>query len=329
MAVKRAMDSRILSCFPQRIKEALLHLPLPLLEQIEEIRIRINQPIEVVLGSHSYFLSEDGRLKKEPGRFIVTLADGEKILNLISRHSLYALEEELKRGYITISGGHRVGLAGKVVRVDSRVELIKHIRFFNFRVARPLPDIGKSLLPFLMSHNEPLNTLIISPPRCGKTTLLRDLIRLLSTGMKDDFSGFRVGVVDERSELAGCLDGVPQYDLGPRTDVLDACPKAEGLMMLIRSMSPQVVACDEIGGKRDAEAILAALHAGVKVIVTAHGSSLEDIRCRPDLKPLFESSVFERYVVLSRRKGAGTVEQVMDAHHHPVQLRAGRRKNYA
>jgi stage III sporulation protein AA len=323
------MDSRLLACFSQRVKKAILNIPAPLLDQIEEIRIRINQPIEVVFGNQSYFLSENGHLQKDPDGFLATLDDGEKILNLISRHSLYALEEELKRGYITILGGHRVGIAGKVVVEGNGVELIKHIRFFNFRVARPLPGVSERLLPYVLEQCQPLNTMIISPPRCGKTTLLRDLIRLLSTGKRGSFPGCRVGVVDERSEIAGCLDGLPQYDLGPRTDVLDACPKAEGMMMLIRSMSPQVIACDEIGSKADAEAILEALHAGVKVIVTAHGSNVDDIRHRPGLRPLFDSSIFERFVVLSHREGAGTIEEILNKNEQPVMGYISRRMSHA
>lgn len=307
---------RLLSCLSQRIAQRLVKLPDQLLAHIEEIRIRINQPIEVVIGQHSFFLRADGKLDQEPDGFVATLEDGQKIINLISRHSLYALEEELKKGYITIPGGHRVGIAGKVVTDGRKVELIKHIRFFNFRIARPVYGAAEKVLPYLLQNSLPLNTLIISPPRCGKTTLLRDLIRLYSTGGK--FAGLRVGVVDERSEIAGSIDGLPQYDLGPRTDVLDGCPKAEGVMMLVRSMSPHIVACDEIGGEEDALAILEALHAGVKVLATAHGTDLRDISSRPGLKPLFANKVMERFVILSHRQGTGTVEQILDGDEKPI-----------
>ena len=309
---------RLLSCLSQRIADRLLRLPEYIRKEIEEIRIRINQPIEVVIGRDSFFLNGDGKLNHEPDGFIATDEDGQKIINLISRHSLYALEEELKKGYITIPGGHRVGIAGKVITTGHKVEMIKHIRFFNFRIARPVYGAAEKLLPYLLRDSFPLNTLIISPPRCGKTTLLRDLIRLLSTGWAGNKAGFRVGVVDERSEIAGSIDGVPQYDLGPRTDVLDGCPKAEGLMMLIRSMSPHIVACDEIGGQEDALAILEALHAGVKVVATAHGMDLTDISRRPGLKLLFDHKVMERFVILSHRQGAGTVEKILDQDEKPI-----------
>ncbi|MDQ0337739.1 stage III sporulation protein AA [Caldalkalibacillus uzonensis] len=309
------MDSRLLACFSQRIKHAVVRIPSDVQAKIEEIRIRINQPVEIWVQNQSYFLTEAGRLSRSASQgLLATPEDGQKILNLVSRHSIYAIEEELKRGYITILGGHRVGIAGRAVVDRGRIQHMKHIRFFNFRVAREVKGIAEEILPYLIDKQQPLNTLIVSPPQCGKTTLLRDIIRVFSYGHDvHNFDGFKVGVVDERSEIASCLDGMPQHDLGPRVDVLDACPKAEGMMMLIRSMSPQVIACDEIGSEQDTRAVLEALHAGVAIVATAHGSRIEDVKQRPGLAPLFHTSVFERFVVLSHRKGAGTIEAITDA----------------
>ncbi|GGK19003.1 stage III sporulation protein AA [Caldalkalibacillus thermarum] len=325
------MDSRLLACFSQRIRHAVVCLSSDVQAKIEEIRIRINQPIEIRVQNQSYFLTESGQLCRSADQGLVaTPEDGQKILNLISRHSVYALEEELRRGFITIFGGHRVGIAGRAVVDNGRVQHVKHIRFFNFRVAREMKGIAEGVVPYLLDNGSPLNTLIISPPQCGKTTLLRDIIRVLSSGKAElGLRGVKVGVVDERSEIASCLDGLPQHDLGPRADVLDACPKAEGMMMLIRSMSPQVVACDEIGSEQDTLAILEALHAGVTVVVTAHGSTLADIKRRPGLKPLFQTSVFERFVVLSHRKGAGTIELITDAQERLLYPSSLRGMNYA
>jgi stage III sporulation protein AA len=157
------------------------------------------------------------------------------------------------------------------------------------------------------------NTLLISPPQCGKTTLLRDLARQISNGtLHARMKGMKVGIVDERSELAGCVQGVPQHDVGLRTDVLDACPKAEGMIMMIRSMSPHLLITDEIGRMEDCEAILEAVHAGVHVITTAHGFGLSEVRKRPAIRELFKAGAFSRYIVLSRRLGPGTVEAVYD-----------------
>ncbi|MGO4273638.1 stage III sporulation protein AA, partial [Paenibacillus sp. TAF58] len=160
------------------------------------------------------------------------------------------------------------------------------------------------------------HTLIISPPQHGKTTLIRDLARLISRGEWGtnyvSASGKKVGVVDERSELAACVKGVPRFDLGPRTDVMDGCPKAEGMMMMIRSLSPDVLIVDEIGRPEDANAIHEAVHTGIRVVATAHGADYEDVRRRPVLKQLLDEGVFTRYVILQRRKGAQATYRILD-----------------
>lgn len=308
------MDQYILSCLSQRIKSSLIQLSPILSQKIEEIRIRVERPVELLLGTDSYFLTEKGDVTSHfEQALIASLDDGQKILNLISRHSLYAFEEELRRGYITIFGGHRVGIAGRAVVEDGHVKVLKDIKSFNFRIAREVKEIAKPLLKHLTYRKRFLNTLIISPPQCGKTTLIRDLIRSLSYGIEPRLlPRQKVGLVDERSEIASCVDGVPQKDLGPCVDVLDACPKADGMMMLIRSMSPDIIACDEIGSFRDSEAVIEAMHAGVSMLTTAHGFSMEDVKQRPGLKSLFESPVFQRYIILSKRLGAGTIEAILD-----------------
>lgn len=315
------MDAYIQSCFSTSIRKALQRVSAPELQQLEEIRVRVGRPVELCTAQHhSRFLMHNGQLTNEAGKGLVATAeDGQQMMNLVSRHSVYALEEELKRGYITIRGGHRVGLAGRAVVSAGEVKFLKDICSFNVRIARQIIGVAKPICRALQRKGRFVNTLIISPPQCGKTTLLRDLIRLLSEGdLSIPLLSHKVGLVDERSEVAGCLDGIPQQNVGPRTDVLDACPKAEGMMMLIRSMSPDVVVCDEIGRKEDTQAIMESLHAGVSVLTTAHGHHLQDVQSRPHLHELFTHSIFERYIILSRRNGAGTIERILDKEHKHI-----------
>ena len=283
----------------------------------------------------------------------------EEILNRLLDYSYYAYERA-GRGYITIEGGHRVGICGRVTLENGQVHLIKDISSLNIRRSREIPGISDKILGAVLSPAKApaevfqnagvsadirddrspgtldisgacssaascgstapsaitsknmadisemivRNTLIISPPKCGKTTILRDLARSLS------YRGFRIGICDERSEIAGCYDGKTSYDLGPRTDVLDGCPKAEGILMLIRAMSPDVVLTDEIGKPEDAAAIRSALSAGVKIITTIHGSSFEDA-AKSAVGDLITDHVFETLIFLSAQPVTGTVEKIL------------------
>jgi stage III sporulation protein AA len=240
-----------------------------------------------------------------------------KMLNLISNHSLYTLDEELRRGFVTVEGGHRIGLTGKVVVEQGKVKHLRDVTGFNVRIARQIKGAGEPLIPFVFGQNRVENVLIISPPQCGKTTLIRDLARLASVGGKR-YPSFKVGIVDERSEIAGSVGGVPQHDVGPRTDVLDACPKAEGMMMMIRSMSPDILVVDEIGRKEDSDSVHEAIYAGIHLFATVHGQSVEEIGRRPMLSELLKEEVFTRIILLSRQKGPGTIEAIYDRRLEPL-----------
>jgi stage III sporulation protein AA len=304
---------------PKLIRIAINQLSDDVRNALEEIRIREERPLEIVYKGQYGFVTSLGKISLNPQDAIhPTREDCAKLLDVLTNHSVYSYEEELKRGYITIAGGHRVGLAGRTVLELGRVKHIRNISSFNIRIAREVLDCGKSVLPALLDlESQTLHhTLVISPPQKGKTTLIRDLTRLISYGywgVSTHLRGLKVGVVDERSELAACLSGVPTFDLGPRTDVLDSCPKAEGMMMLIRAMSPEVIVVDEIGREEDAAAIHEALHAGIRIIASAHGHDLEDIRQRPVMRDLIASEVFSRYVVLHNKGGIPAVHAVYDS----------------
>ncbi|MDQ1145105.1 stage III sporulation protein AA [Bacillus sp. SORGH_AS 510] len=292
----------ILHFLPKNIADLISQIPPNQKDELEEIRIRINRPMEITLKGAPRFLS-----------YIIQPEDAFHLMNKISHFSIYTLEEELKRGYITVSGGHRIGLAGKVILEEGKVKAIRDIASFNIRIAREKVGIAESIVPFLFQGSW-MHSMIIGPPQTGKTTMLRDLARIISSGDQlNHIAASKVGIVDERSEIAGCVNGVPQLTFGHRLDVLDACPKAEGMMMMIRSMSPDVLIVDEIGRKEDAEAIQEAIHAGIKLIMTTHGTSLEEIRKRPSLRDIIDQGIFQRFIVLSRASGPGTITHILDS----------------
>lgn len=289
---------------------AAARLPAPL----EEIRIRMGRPLQLVMDGGDSFIAPDGSLTPEPeGAALATPDDLARTFQLMARGSVYAWEEELRGGFLTLEGGHRVGLCGRAVTEEGKIRTLKQIASLNLRIAREVVGAADPLLPRIIRAGRPCSTLIISPPQAGKTTVLRDLVRQLSAGAPHlGLAGRKVGLVDERSEVAGCVAGVPQRDLGPRTDVLDGCPKAEGMMLLIRALSPAVVAVDEIGRPADAAAVMEALHAGVAVVATAHGHDLADVSRRPALAELLAAGAFQVAVVLGRSRGPGTLERVVD-----------------
>lgn len=227
----------------QDIIEVIPRKYRPLLEQslrgrwqaLQEVRFRIGQAVEWY----------DGK-KHRIDATRVTRMDMKEMMDYMSGYSLYAFEDEIAKGYLTIPGGHRVGVAGQVVVEEGKVKYIQNISFANIRISHEKIGCADKILPYLWKENRIKNTLIIAPPRCGKTTILRDLARKIS----GEYAEKNVVVVDERSEIAGCYRGEPQKDVGPRTDVLDRCPKAVGMMMAVRSLSPEVLVVDEIGGKQ-------------------------------------------------------------------------------
>ena len=327
--------------FSRNIREQLLALPLEA-DGMEEVRLRVGAPLYYIYKNKEYTAGNGFRVSRE---------DVDETLQCAARSSLYAYGEEIRQGFLTVQGGHRIGVAGKTILENGHIKAIHPITFLNVRFSHQMIGCAANIRSILTEPGTGSirNTLLIAPPRCGKTTLLRDLIRMVSEGeagdngnaalsdvfgrvgsdmrygnksgktveMKRWHSGKvraqTVGVVDERSEIAACYQGIPQNDVGGRTDVLDACPKAEGMMMLIRSMAPEVVAVDEIGGAADLEALRYVMNCGCRILATVHGNSMEDIREKPGLSSFLQEKRFERYVVLGNKLGPGTVEAVYDA----------------
>lgn len=312
------MLDRVVHLLPLELKAVLERLPNTAIEQLEEIRIREGRPLEIGIRGQSRFAATDGTLRlTADGAYKPTADICRKLLERITNYSLYAMEEELKRGFITVAGGHRIGLAGRTVLDSGSVRGIRDIGAFNIRIAREVVGSANQLLPKLLDRNRKTihSTLILAPPQQGKTTIVRDIARSVSYGLWGQslaagWQGRKVGIVDERSEIAACVRGIPTFDIGPRTDVMDACPKAEGMMMLLRSMSPEVMVADEIGRPEDGEAIREASHAGVSVVATAHAYDLQDARGRPVLRNLLEDGTFSLIVEL-RRTAEGFMHRVI------------------
>lgn len=280
-------------------------------EKLQELRLRSGQPLFLRYEEREYAVSPEGILTDQPEQGIrVSREEIKETLEYVSGYSMYAFDEELKQGFLTVPGGHRVGVAGKLVVEDGRIQCIRHISCVNIRLSHQVPGCADVVMRYLVSGGALCHTLIVSPPRCGKTTLLRDLIRRISDG-SPWLAGQTVGVVDERSELAGAYLGEAQNDLGMRTDVLEGAPKAEGMMMLLRSMSPQVIAVDEIGSSADGYALENVFHCGCRLVATAHGTSLEDIRRKPLLQRMAQEQMFERYIVLGGNP-VGGVREIAD-----------------
>lgn len=269
-------------------------------DAVQEIRIKSGKPVILNLSYGEKVL--DYRTTSEDLKFMMAK---------VSNYSLYAFEEEIKQGYITLKGGHRVGLAGECVISNGEVRTIKNISSLNIRICREIIGSSNKIMNLITNNNRVYNTLIVSPPKCGKTTILRDIAKNISNGMyKINLSGKKVTIVDERSEIAACYNGVPQMNVGIRTDILDNCLKKSGMIMAIRSLSPEVLICDEIGTKGDLEALNMAFNSGVNVIVTVHGYDIADVYGRAVFKDLIDNCILERIILLSNRKGAGTIEKV-------------------
>lgn len=276
---------------------------------IQEVRLRVNKP--VIIQKNSGEAITEIKVSRE---------DINSVIQRVSGYSIYAFEEDIKQGFLTFKGGHRIGVCGECVIEEGRVKTIKNISSLNIRISKEFPGCADFLLPYISRDKRILNTIIISPPKCGKTTILRDLTRSISNGRAG--SGIKVSLIDERSEIAGCSLGISQLDVGLRTDVFDNCIKSEGVMMAIRSMSPEVIVCDEIGTSRDVESIMMAYNCGVNLICSLHGDSIKDYTERVAFNSLISNNIFQVAVLLMNRQKPGEVTEIYDLYRQRTLWRA-------
>lgn len=278
---------------------------------IREIRLRVNMPIILNTDEGEIYVNQNGERCLVSNGVSATTRDIKETLEYISNYSLYAYEEEIKNGFITMPGGNRVGICGRTVCDNNGIKTIRNISFVNIRIAHQVVGCSDEIMDKLYEKNTFCHTLIVSPPGCGKTTLLRDIIRNLSNGFFDH-KGVTVGVSDERSEIAACNMGIAQNDIGIRTDVMDACPKSIGMLLLIRSMAPRVIAVDEIGDRKDVEAIKYCINCGCKMLATVHACSIEELYEKKELRELIADGVFERFVLLKNAGKPGIISGIYD-----------------
>ena len=317
----------ILNFLDNEISSLLYSIPNEVKDKVEEIRLRCSKPLMLGMMGTDVFVSKKGEITKEIcNSYIVNEKNIRNSFQILSNYSIYAIEEDLKKGFLTINGGHRIGVSGKVIYGNDGLETIRDISSLNIRIAKEKIGVSNPIMPdIIKSSNTIYNTLIVSPPQCGKTTLLRDIIRNLSNGIIEyNFRGIKVGLVDERSEIASLYNGQPQNNIGVRTDVLDGCQKYDGMILLIRSMSPHVIATDELGDSKDIKAIHEALKAGVKIIATVHGENLKDIQTKPNLKEIINERVFERIIILDNSNGVGTIKDILEGNEFKSILREKR-----
>lgn len=281
--VKNAPALQAAACLPPLLRTAVEQLPEKTLESVEEIRLRAGQPVAVSCAGKEIALPETR----------ATPADLREIAARASRDSMQSYGDSLRQGFLTLAGGHRIGFCGTAKTERGAFEGIRLFGSVNVRVARAVFGCAREVYE-QSCREKPANVAILSPPGFGKTTLLRDLIRCAAA------NGVRVGVADERGELAALRDGAPQFDLGSSVDVIELCAKEDAVLHLIRTMSPRVVALDEITSPRDAEAVRYAANCGVSIFATAHACGLEDFLQRPVYQPVLP--VFD-YAVEIRLEG--------------------------
>ena len=283
----------ILRYFPNKIYQIfsnLLQENPQIANELQEIRIRVDKPIILKLREKDLIL-----------QYNILQTEILQIVERICENSIYAYKNQICEGFITIKGGHRVGLTGSCVIENGKITNIKYISSLNIRIAREVKNCSTRILREIIDiENKTIyNSIIVAPPGRGKTTVLRDIIRRLSDGIEEiNFRGKTCGVVDERGEIAAMYKGVPQNDVGIRTDIIENVSKNKGIHMLIRTMAPEIIACDEIGSKEDVEAIHYALYSGVKGIFTMHGKNVEDIKNNKQIYELIENRVIQKIIFL-------------------------------
>jgi stage III sporulation protein AA len=295
---------------PAHIQAALCAVSSSILPFVEELRLRTSRPLMIYTAERGYCVGADGRVGSLSG-LIVTEKDIEQTYMAVTGKSPYAFEDEIRQGFLTLDSGIRAGLSGSAMMSDDKLKTYKSVSGINFRMPREMTGICSELLPYISDNGRLVNTLIISSPKLGKTTIARDIARSAGSGI--GLAPCKVSLIDERQELAASLYGTPLFDVGRETDVISGVLKHIGVFMALRSLSPDVIVTDEIGKSEDLEALKEVANSGVIMIATAHAPDLESLLNRLFFRQVFDAQLFDAWVVLSASLGRVTIQQVHDA----------------
>jgi stage III sporulation protein AA len=295
---------------PTHIHTALCAVSSSILPFVEELRLRTSRPLMIYTAERGYCVGADGRVGSLSG-LIVTEKDIEQTYMAVTGKSPYAFEDEIRQGFLTLSSGIRAGLSGSAMMSGDKLKTYKSVSGINFRIPREMTGICSELLPYISDNGRLVNTLIISSPKLGKTTIARDIARSAGSGI--GLAPCKVSLIDERQELAASLYGTPLFDVGRETDVISGVLKHIGVFMALRSLSPDVIVTDEIGKSEDLEALKEVANSGVIMIATAHAPDLSSLLNRLFFRQVFDAQLFDAWVVLSASLGRVTIQQVHDA----------------
>lgn len=283
----------VLKYMPNSVKDTIYSLNSVQKSTLKEIRLRLQRPFMLNFGDNVKFYQ------------ITTKDDILYVTNKLSDYSLNSVKESLCRGFITVAGGIRVGIAGEFIIQNREIKFIHNINGLNFRIPLEKKGAADGIIKYVYDGKTIFNTLIISPPMMGKTTLLRDIARQLSAFVN-------VCIIDERSEIASCVNSVPSFDVGPRTDIIDSLAKAQAITMAVRSLSPDVILTDEIGSESDCNALFDAAKSGVSFVASVHAKNKADAIKRSGMTKLFENEIVKRLIILGKNNIVGSIDSIIE-----------------
>ena len=287
--------AEILNYIPEPMKCMLKKTFAHVEDGLQEVRIRRGLPLIIGTSHGSFAVLPNGEVSPAVGgAYIVDSCDIKRIFQAICDNSVYAFAEDIRQGFVTVKGGHRVGITGRAVAEGGKIESFRDISSLNIRIAREVVGAANDIIDKIIKPRGIVNTLIVAPPMGGKTTVLRDVARRISD------MGIKTAIADDRGEIAALYKGIPQNNVGVQTDVIENVPKAQALGMLLRTMSPQLIVTDEISVKQDADALQQCFGTGVAVVATVHGGSAEEVMSKGFLKPLMGEAGFRQIILLSK-----------------------------